>query len=322
MDVLRTPDACFAGLPGYAFEPHYADVVAEELPPVRMHYLDEGPADGPVALLLHGQPTWSYLYRSLVPVLVGRGIRVVAPDNIGFGRSDKPSRSTDYTFARHIEWTRSLVTTLDLRDVTLVAQDWGGPIGFSVLAAEPSRFAAVVAANTILHTADPSLADRLGWAVHGLDPSRVVLEEALVDYLLYTQRAPELRASDFVGFATTSPLAPEVLAAYDAPFPTPDLTAGLRQMTALLPLTRNDVGARIGRRTMAALGQFERPFVTCYSDGDPATRVWDAIFQERVPGARGRSHVTLSGGHFLQEDAGKELAAVVIDVITGRGGAA
>jgi haloalkane dehalogenase len=315
MELLRTPESAFASLPGHPFEPHYLDVVADHLLPVRMHYVDEGPRDGPVALLLHGQPTWSYLYRSVIPPLVAAGIRVVAPDNIGFGRSDKPSRPTDYTFARHIGWTRSLVTGLDLRDVTLVAQDWGGPIGFSVLAAEPDRFAAVVAANTILHTADPALTDRLGWAVHGLGSSRVVLEEALVDYLLHTQRAPELRASDFVGFATASPLPAEVLAAYDAPFSSPELTAGLRQMTALLPLTRNDVGARIGRRTMAALEQFERPFVTCYSDGDPATRGWDTIFQERVPGARDRTHVTLTGGHFLQEDAGEQLAAVVADVV-------
>jgi haloalkane dehalogenase len=316
VDVARTPDERFDDLPGYPFEPHYVEVEADGLGPIRMHHLDEGPADGPVALLLHGQPTWSYLYRKVVPVLVERGIRVVAPDNIGFGRSDKPTNPTDYTFARHIEWTRSLVATLDLRDVTLVAQDWGGPIGFSVLAAEPDRFARVVAANTILHTADPALADRLTWAVHGVGESRVVLEEALVDYLLYTQRAPELRASDFVGAAAATALPPEVLAAYDAPFPEARHTAGLRQMTALLPLTRNDVGARIGRRTMRALEQFDRPFVTCFSDGDPATRGWETVFQERVPGARGRQHVTIAGaGHFLQEDAGEELGRVVADVI-------
>lgn len=311
MEVARTPEECFEDLPGYPFAPRYVDVVADGLDPVRMHYLDEGPPDGPVALLLHGQPTWSYLYRAVVPVLVDRGIRAVAPDNIGFGRSDKPVRPTDYTFARHIEWMRSLVTGLDLREITLVAQDWGGPIGFSVLAAEPERFAGVVAANTILHTADPALAGRLEWAVHGEGESRVVLEQSLVDYLLYTQRAPELRASDFVGAATSNPLGPDVLAAYDAPFPDERHTAGLRQMTALLPLTRNDVGARIGRRTMRALEQFERPFLTCYSDGDPATRGWDAIFQERVPGARDQDHVTIAGGHFLQEDAGERLAEVV-----------
>ncbi|MBJ7356173.1 haloalkane dehalogenase [Nocardioides sp.] len=316
METARTPDERFADLPGYSFQPHYADVETDGLPPVRMHYLDEGPPDGPVVLLLHGQPTWSYLYRAVVPVLVDAGLRVVAPDNIGFGRSDKPTRPTDYTFARHVGWTRSLVRALELTGITLVAQDWGGPIGLSVLAEEPDRFARVVTTNTILHTADPALAGRLTWAVHGDGESRVVLEEALVDYLLYTQRAPELQASVFVGAATTVPLDAQVLAAYDAPFPAPEHTAGLRQMTALLPLTRNDPGARIGRRTMAALEQFDRPFVTAYSDGDPATRGWDAVFQERVPGARGQRHVTIAGaGHFVQEDAGDELGRVVADVV-------
>ena len=315
-DVLRTPDDCFTDLPGYPFAPHYRDVEVEDYPPVRMHFVDEGPADGPVALLLHGQPTWSYLYRSVVPVLVGAGIRVVAPDLIGFGRSDKPARATDYTLERHVGWVRSLVTGLDLRDITLVAQDWGGPIGLSVLAAETDRFARVVAANTILHTADPGLEGRLTWAVHGEGESRVVLEESLVDYLLYTQRAPSLRASDFVGAATVRPLDPAALAAYDAPFPEDRYTAGMRQMTALLPLTRNDVGARIGRRTMRALEQFDRPFVTCYSDGDPATRGWESVFAERVPGARGQRHHTIAGaGHFLQEDAGEELGRVVAEAI-------
>lgn len=315
-DVLRTPDEAFDGLPGFPFAPHYREVEADGFPPVRMAYVDEGPADAPVALLLHGQPTWSYLYRKVVPVLVDAGIRVVAPDNIGFGRSDKPARPTDYTFARHVAWMRSLVTRLDLRSVTLVAQDWGGPIGFSVLASEPDRFTCVVAANTILHTGDPALAGKLEWALHGEGESRILVEEALLDYLLYTVRAPELRAGDFVGAATARPVPPEVLAAYDAPFASPELTAGLRQMTALLPLTRNDEGARIGRRAWRALEAFDRPFVTAYSDGDPATRGWDRVFQERVPGARGQEHVTIAGaGHFLQEDAGEELGRVIADVI-------
>lgn len=318
MTVLRTPDEQFVDLPGYPFAPHYVDVVAEGYPSLRMHHVDEGPTDGPVALLLHGQPTWSYLYRTVIPVLVDRGIRVIAPDLIGYGRSDKPTRTTDYTFERHIGWVTSLVDTLDLQRVTLVAQDWGGPIGFSVLAARPERFAGVVAANTILHTADPALAGRLSWAVHGEGDGRVVLEESLVDYLLYTQRAPSLRASDFVGATASKPLPAEVLAAYDAPFPGEEYTAGLRQMTALLPLTRNDVGARIGRRTMRFLEQFDRPFVTAYSDGDPATRGWESVFQERVPGAAGQQHATLTGaGHFLQEEAGPALADVVARVALG-----
>ncbi|WP_148613396.1 haloalkane dehalogenase [Nocardioides rubriscoriae] len=314
--VLRTPDDRFVDLPDFPFAPHYVEVAADGVPGLRMHHLDEGPADGPVVLLLHGQPTWSYLYRHVVPVLVDAGLRVVAPDLVGFGRSDKPARHTDYTLQRHVDWVRSFVAALDLHDVTLVAQDWGGPIGFSVLAAEPDRFARVVAANTILHTADPSLAGRLTWALHGEGESRVVIEQALVDYLLHTQRAPELRASDFVAVSAKEPPSAAVLAAYDAPFPDQRFTAGLRQMTALLPLTRGDVGARIGRRTMRALEAWDKPFVTAYSDGDPATRGWDAVFQERVPGARGRDHVTITGaGHFLQEDAGAELGRVVAQVV-------
>jgi len=316
--VLRTPEHHFADLPDYPFAAHYVEVAADGLPELRMHYVDEGPPDGPVALLLHGQPTWSYLYRRVIPVLVEHGIRVIAPDNIGFGRSDKPARPTDHTFARHVAWMHSLLTRLDLRDVTLVAQDWGGPIGLSVLASQPDRFAAVVAANTILHTADPGLEGRLSWALHGQGESRVVVEEAFLDYLLHCVRSPELRASDFVGAATSTPLAAEVLAAYDAPFPDPSLTAGLRQMTALLPLTRNDAGARIGRRTMRALEEFDRPFVTAYSDGDPATSGWAEVFQERVPGARAQHHVTIAGaGHFLQEDAGPELGRIVAEVVLG-----
>jgi len=226
-DVLRTPDHQFEHLPGYPFEPRYAEVHTDGFAPLRMHFVDEGPAGGPIALLLHGQPTWSYLYRSVIPALVDRGIRAVAPDNIGFGRSDKPSRTTDHTLARHIGWMRSLVVGLDLHDVTLVAQDWGGPIGFGVLAAEPDRFARVVAANTVLHTADPGLAGQLTWALHGDGDSRVVVEEALLDYLLYTQRAPDLRASDFLAAACTRSLDAAELAAYDAPFPDASYAAGL-----------------------------------------------------------------------------------------------
>ncbi|WP_300641708.1 haloalkane dehalogenase [Nocardioides sp.] len=317
MSVVRTPDERFADLPGWSREPSYAEVEAGDgSGPVRMAYVDAGPSDGPTVLLLHGQPTWSYLYRHVIDVLVAGGARVVAPDNIGFGRSDKPVSPYDYTLARHVGWTRSLVAGLDLRDVTLVCQDWGGPIGLSALAADPSRYRAVVAANTILHTASSDLAGRLTWAVHGEGESRVVVEEWLLDYLLHTQRAPRLRASDFVAGGTAVRPSREVLAAYDAPFPDEDHSAGLRQMTALLPLTRNDVGAEIGRRTMTFLGEWDRPFLTCYSDGDPATRGWEQVFRDHVPGAAGLPHRVLEGaGHFLQEDAGPELARNVLDLL-------
>lgn len=317
METVRTPDDRFTGLPDWPWEFSWADVDAGDgSGPVRMAYADAGPADGPTVLLLHGQPTWSFLYRHVIASLVDGGARVVAPDNIGFGRSDKPVAHHDYTLARHVGWTRSLVAGLDLRDVTLVCQDWGGPIGLSALASDPDRYAAVVAANTILHTASPDLAGRLTWALHGEGESRVVIEEWLLDYLLHTQRAPRLRASDFVAGGTATRPPREVLAAYDAPFPSDAHCAGLRQMTALLPLTRNDPGAEIGRRTMSFLGEWQRPFLTCYSDGDPATRGWETVFAEHVPGARGLPHTVIEGaGHFLQEDAGPELARNVLELL-------
>jgi haloalkane dehalogenase len=312
-DALRTPDDRFTDLPDYPFPPRYVETTDG----LRMHYAEAGPADGPVVLLLHGQPTWSFLYRHVLSSLAEQGIRAIAPDLIGYGRSDKPVDRTRYSLTHHIGWVGDLVEALDLQDITLVAQDWGGPIGLGALARTPDRFARVVAANTILHTADEALAGRLTWAVHGIDEGRVVLQEALVDYLLLCLRAPELQASLFVRFATTTSLSDRVLAAYDAPFPDETYKAGLRQMTALLPLTRNDPGAQINRRTAQVLRTWSKPFVTAYSDGDPATHGWAEVFQELVPGAAGQPHTVLTGGHFLQEDAGPELAAVIARAVSG-----
>ncbi len=318
MGVLRTPDERFMALPDYPFPPNYVDVEARGLPPLRMHYVDAGPADGPVVLLLHGQPTWSYLYRHAIAVLADAGLRVVAPDHIGFGRSDKLTEPTDYTFARHIEWVHRLVSGLALADVTLVVQDWGGPIGLSVLARDPDRFARVVATNTILHTCDPALAATLTWAHYAVDDGRMMLEETFLDYLAHYQRAPEITPSMFLD-AVAGPLGPDVLAAYDAPFPDRSYQAGLRQLTALVPLTRNDPGAAIGRATMAALQQWDRPFLTAYSDGDPATRGWETVFREQVPGARGQDHTTIAGaGHFVPEQQGTRLGQIIAGFVGAR----
>jgi haloalkane dehalogenase len=319
MGVLRTPDERFANLPDYPFSPNYIQVeasgVGQGIDALRMHYVDAGPADGPVVMLMHGQPTWSYLYRKMIGVLVDAGLRVVAPDNIGYGRSDKLTEPTDYTFARHVDWLSGLVAGLDLRDITLVAQDWGGPLGLSVLARDQDRFARVVATNTILHTCDPALEGDLTWAHHGVGAGRMMLEETLLDYVSFYQRAPDIVPSFFLD-AVAGPLPKDVLAAYDAPFPDRSFKAGLRQLIALIPLTRNDPGAAIGRATMAVLEQWQKPFLTAYSDGDPATRGWDRVFQRRVPGARGQNHVTITGaGHFVQEQRGEELGRIVADFV-------
>jgi haloalkane dehalogenase len=253
----------------------------------------------------------------VIRVLRDAGFRVIAPDHIGFGRSDKLTEPTDYTFARHMDWMHGLIAGLDLRDITLVVQDWGGPIGLSVLARDPDRFARVVATNTILHTCDPALAGALTWAHHGVGEGQVLLQEALLDYVLFYQRSPDIVPSFFLD-AVAGPLRADVLAAYDAPFPDRSFKAGLRQLTALVPLTRNDPGAAIGRATMAALEQWQRPFLTAYSDGDPATRGWERVFQERIPGARAQNHTTVSGAsHFIQEQKGRELGEIIVEFITG-----
>lgn len=316
--MLRTPDERFAGLPDYRFAPHYIDVTADGLPPVRMHYVDEGPADGPVVLLMHGQPTWSFLYRRVIAKLAGAGLRVIAPDNIGFGRSDKPAEATDYTLARHIGWMHSAVRSLNLSGITLVVQDWGGPIGLSVLAREPDRFAAVVATNTILHTCDPALAGRLTWPHHGVGTDQMLITEAILDYIAFYRRAPDIVPSMFLD-AVAGPLSREILAGYDAPFPDPSYKAGLRQLTALIPLTRNDPGAAIGRATMAALAEWEKPFLTAHSDDDPATRGWETVFAEHVPGATGQRHTTITGaGHFVPEQQGDRLADIIIEFVASQ----
>jgi haloalkane dehalogenase len=316
MEVLRTPDERFAALPGYAYEPRYVEVGSTETGPLQMHFVESGPAGADPVLLLHGQPTWSYLYRKVIDRLARAGHRAVAPDLIGFGRSDKPVDRFDYTVDRHVEWTARFVAALDLRRVTLVVHDWGGPIGLAVLAAEPDRFARVVATNTILHTSDPALEGRLRWANHGTDGGRVVLQEALVDYVAFTQRAPVLRARDFVAFASVDRPATEVLAAYDAPFPDERYQAGMRQFPSLVPLTGNDPAAARNRATWSALADFDRPLLTAYSDGDDASAGWEALFTERVPGARGQPHRTIAGaGHFVPEEKGEELGDIVADFV-------
>jgi haloalkane dehalogenase len=309
LGVLRTPDARFAGLPDYPFSPRYVEVPGPGGLPLRMHSVDEGPRGAPVVLLLHGEPTWSFLYRKMIPLLAAAGLRAVAPDLIGFGRSDKLADRTAYSQASHVEWLQALIAALDLRDITLVCQDWGGPIGLAALAAEPLRFSRVVAANTILPTLDPEL-------------TRGVLEwrsDALLDWIVGSQRMPRFSAGAIVAGVCRRPLAPEVASGYDAPFPDERHLAAARQFPVLIPITPGDPGALRNRESWRVLERFERPFLTAFGDGDPATRGWETIFQRKVPGARGQPHTTIgNAGHFLQEDAGPELAKVVIDFVGRR----
>ena len=312
--IVRTPDERFGDLPGFPFTPHYATLADG----VRMHYVDEGPPGAETVLLLHGQPTWSYLYRTVVTRLVEHGLRAVAPDLIGFGRSDKPLARTEHSIRAHAAWVAQFADTLERAGITLVVQDWGGPFGLHLLATRPGLVRRVIAANTVLHTADADLAGRLTWPCHAAADGTITVAQPLLDYQRLTQEITPFRPSLFVQGATESDVSEQILAAYDAPFPDEAYCAGPRQLPLLMGHTPSSACARLNRRTMEALAGFDGPFLTVYSDGDPATRGWAEVLQGLAPGAAGRVHVTIAGaGHFLQEDRGAELADVVAQLVEG-----
>ena len=310
--IVRTPDERFTDLPGYPFAPHFVTLADG----VRMHYVDEGPAGAETVLLLHGQPTWSYLYRTVVSRLAAHGLRAVAPDLIGFGRSDKPLARTAHTVRAHVGWVAQFADAVGLGGITLVVQDWGGPFGLGLLTARPGLVRRVVAANTVLHTADADLAGRLEWPCHAGADGTVTVAQLLLDYQRLTQEVTPFQPSLFVQGATESEVPDPVLAAYDAPFPDEAYCAGPRQLPLLMGITPSSACARLNRRTMEALAAFDGPFLTAFSDGDPATRGWAEVLRELVPGAAGREHVAIRGaGHFLQEDRGEVLADVVAELV-------
>jgi len=293
VDTLRTPDERFAALPGHSFAPHYAEI--DRATGLRMHYLDEGPRDAPATVLcLHGEPSWSYLYRKMVPGLVGAGLRVVAPDLIGFGRSDKPTRREDYTYQRHVDWMAAFLDAIELRDLTLFCQDWGGLIGLRLVAEQRDRFARVVASNTFLPTGDQKV------------------PQAFSAWQAFSQSVPEFPVGRIVAGGCARPVPVEVVAAYDAPFPDESYKAGVRQFPMLVPTSPTDPAAPANRAAWESLRTFTRPFLTAFGDSDPVTRGADARLQREIPGAAGQRHVTVErGGHFIQEDAGEELAEIV-----------
>jgi haloalkane dehalogenase len=293
MQYLRTPDDRFDNLPGYSFAPHYVEIDG-----LRLHYIDEGPQGSAPVLLLHGEPSWCYLYRKMVPILAAAGHRVIAPDLVGFGRSDKPVLREDYSYQRHVDWIAAFVRTLDLEQVTLFGQDWGGLIGLRVLTSDPDRFARVVVSNTGLPTGDAK-------------PT-----EAFLRWRQYSQTTPNFHVGGIVKGACRSGLAADVIAAYDAPFPDGRYKAGARQFPLLVPTEPNDPASEANRKAWQDLQQWKKPLLTAFSDGDPVTQGGERPFQKLVPGAQGQSHVIIrEAGHFLQEDKGEELASVVATFI-------
>jgi haloalkane dehalogenase len=302
METVRTPDERFEGLPGWPFDPHYVEVADGDGGSLRVHYVDEGPADGPVVLLMHGEPSWAYLYRHMIPPLAAAGYRCIAPDLVGFGRSDKPVQQADYTYARHVAWMReALLDRLDLRGITFFGQDWGGLIGLRLVAEHPDRYDAVVVGNTGLPTGDRPMTD------------------AFLAWQRFARDTPAFPVGAIIDGGCTTDLTPEVIAGYDAPFPDDAYLAGARVFPSLVPTSPDDPAAAANQAAWASLRTFERPFVCAFSDADPITKGGYAVFQREVPGAAGQPHTTIEGGgHFLQEDRGPELAEVLLGVLGRR----
>jgi haloalkane dehalogenase len=301
MHALRTPEERFQNLPDFDWEPHHADVHAGDAAAL-MAYVDEGSREAQPVLLLHGEPSWSYLYRNMIPPLLDAGLRTIAPDLIGFGRSEKPTAQEDYTYARHVQWLTDLVVRqLDLRDAVLFCQDWGGLLGLRLVAEHPERFAAVVASNTMLPTGDH-------------DPG-----DAFRAWREFSRTADSFEIGRLINAGTVRDLAPEEIAAYDAPFPEDRFKAGARRFPSLVPISPDDPEAGPNRAAWEVLKQWDKPFVCAFGDSDPITRGGDLVLQKLIPGAAGQPHTTIEGaGHFSQEDAPGQLASIVIALARGR----
>jgi len=297
MQILRTPDERFENLVDYDFAPNYVEVDG-----LRIHYVDEGPRDGEVVLMLHGEPSWSFLYRHMIPLFVRAGHRAVAPDLVGFGKSDKPADRNDYTYQRHVDWTRGWMMALDLQSITLICQDWGSLIGLRLVAEHAERFSRVVVGNG------------------GLPIGGGEMPDAFMQWLEFSQNVSRLPIGRIVNMGTSSNLSPEITAGYKAPFPDESYKECARIFPALVPISSDDPASEANRRAWKVLRKFDKPFLTAFSDGDPVTRGGDKLFQKLIPGAAGQPHTTIEGaGHFLQEDKGPELAQVVIDFMAQTG---
>lgn len=299
MQALRTPEDRFSDLVGYPFEPHYLEVDDGEGGRLRIHYLDEGPSDAEPVLLMHGEPSWSYLYRKMIPIIVNAGYRAIVPDLVGFGRSDKPAGRDDYTYNGHVAWMHAWLAELDADGLNLVCQDWGGLIGLRLVAENTDAFVRVIAANTGLPVGDGPVSD------------------AFMAWRKFSQETPEFSVSSIVQSGCATALSPQVIAAYDAPFPDETYKEGARIFPCLVPITPDDPAAGANKAAWEVLREFQKPFLTAFGDGDPITRGGERIMRKLIPGAKGQPHATIKGGgHFLQEDRGEEFARVVVDFIS------
>jgi haloalkane dehalogenase len=297
MKVLRTPDDRFENLPEFPFEPHYLNIEDQDLGGLRIHYLDEGPGDAPTILCLHGEPSWSFLYRKMIPVFTAAGYRVVAPDLPGFGRSDKPADRNDYSYSKHVQWMRDWLEAAGLKNITLLGQDWGGLIGLRLLAENPDLFSRFSLSNTGLPTGDQGVS------------------EAFERWRQFSQNDPEFDCGIIVNQFGRGSLSEDEIAAYRAPFPSNDYKEGARQFPILVPTSPNDPASEENRKVWSILMSWEKPALMCFSDNDPITNGADRPFLKLVPGTRNQPHITLKGSHFIQEEDGETWAKAVVEWI-------
>ena len=288
INYIRTPEDRFERLPNYPFEPNYVDIAG-----LRMHFVDEGPKASDPILMLHGEPSWSYLYRHMIPICAAAGHRVIAPDLIGFGKSDKPTNIQDYSYQQHMDWMTAFIESQELKNITLVCQDWGSLLGLRLAAENESRFKAIVIGNGMLPTGDQKA------------PKAFKLWKA------FALNSPWFPIGRIIEFGSFKSLSKDELRAYDAPFPSAKFKAGARAFPALVPTTPDNPASEANRNAWKVLEKWEKPFLTTFSNGDPITKGGDKYMQDRIPGAKGLVHMTLKGGHFLQEDSGAEFAQAI-----------
>ncbi len=351
MKILRTPDECFANLADYPFAPHYTNIETDDGSELRIHHIDEGPADGPLVLCMHGQPVWSYLYRKVIPHLTAAGMRVIAPDLVGYGKSDKPAAREDYSYERQVEWMGAWLEANNLRGITFFGQDWGGLIGLRLVVNHSERFDRVVISNTGLPY-NPDVPEAVVKEVEDFrasapTPSLIEMQKALsnmdggdpakkfaywqkwcwetedlpIGFVMSMQLQPPARPLQVLKFllnkaGVTSPLPTPLAKAYDAPFPDPSYKMGPRAMPSQVPTLPTSPSLEAQRQAWEFFEKFDKPFLCAFADNDPVTRGGEAQFRDKVPGTSGLPHTTIKGGgHFVQENAPEQVAQVIIDLI-------
>ena len=291
--ILRTPEHCFDNLPDFPYTPHYTEVGG-----LRIAHIDEGPKEGPVVLLMHGGPAWSFLYRKMIPVLVNAGMRVMAPDLVGFGRSDKPAARSDYSYERHVQWMSAWLQAQDLQNITLFCQDWGSLVGLRVAAEMPSHFARIAVGNG------------------GLPTGTGFIPKAFHIWRAFSRYSPWFPIGRIVKTGCAQGLNDAAVAAYNAPFPARRYKVAARAFPSLVPITPNDPAREANERAWAVFKAWDKPFLTLFSTRDPITKGGEKAWQKNVPGAQGQPHTQIRGaGHFLQEDKGSEVALALVQFV-------